>query len=53
MLEEIRQKAPIPHIAFWIEPVEGFGRLSTIPEALPTVKTPEDHAAIGKEINES
>lgn len=30
LLEEIRQKAPIPHLAFWIEPVERFGRLSMV-----------------------
>lgn len=45
LLEEIRQKAPIPHLAFWIEPVERVGRLSAVSEAAPTVKTPEDHVA--------
>lgn len=49
LLEEIRQKAPIPHLAFWIEPVERFGRLSSVagtttdalaaPDPLPTDRT--------------
>ncbi len=31
ILDEIRQKAPIPHLSFWLEPVCNFGRLSVAP----------------------
>jgi hypothetical protein len=28
LLEEIKEKAAIPRLAYWIEPVEAFGRLT-------------------------
>ncbi|MBS0250848.1 MAG: DUF3240 family protein [Proteobacteria bacterium] len=36
LLEAIAQKTPVPDIAFWIEPVERFGRLQkpTSPSAI-------------------
>lgn len=43
LLEEIRQKAPIPHLAFWIEPVERFGRLSEVAVSTDGVEAPEEY----------
>ena len=28
LLETVRMKAGVPHLAYWVEPVESFGRLS-------------------------
>jgi hypothetical protein len=28
LLEDVRTKAGVPHLAYWVEPVEEFGRLS-------------------------
>lgn len=33
LLDEIRLKAAIPDIVYWIEPVEAFGRLAAVDEA--------------------
>lgn len=30
LLEDIRIKARIPHLAYWVEPVEAFGRLASV-----------------------
>lgn len=30
LLEEISVKAPIPRLAYWVEPVETFGRLTAV-----------------------
>lgn len=38
VLEEIRTRAAIPHMTYWIEPVEGFGRLTT-PDPAGTAAT--------------
>jgi len=30
LLQIVAQKAPVPHLTFWIEPVERFGRLQAL-----------------------
>lgn len=40
LLEEIQRKAPIPHLTFWIEPVERFGRMSPVAAATQNVNAP-------------
>ncbi len=42
LLQIVAQKAPVPHLTFWIEPVESFGRLQALK---PTSTHPADRAA--------
>ncbi len=39
LLQIIAQKVPVPHLTFWIEPVERFGRLQPLK---PTCTNPVD-----------
>jgi len=39
LLQIVAQKAPVPHLTFWIEPIERFGRLQALK---PTCASPAD-----------
>jgi Protein of unknown function (DUF3240) len=45
VLSEIAEKAPIPHLTYWIEPVESFGQLQKSGTVKTSQALPERGAA--------
>lgn len=42
LLEEIRLKAAIVDLVYWVEPIVEFGRLAPVGEPLPSAEAPRD-----------